>query len=317
MILDLFAAAGGWDEGARLAGYSGRLVGLELDHAACRTAVVAGHARIQCDVATYPVEVFAGKVDGLIASPPCQSWSSAGNQQGFDDPRGLLSHEPLRWATALRPRWVALEQVPEVLPHWRAVAYELRAAGYSTWTGVLCAADYGVPQTRERAILVARRDGPAATAPAATHSESGDASLFGDMPQWQSMADALGPLWPGRPARTVCGNRTQRWAYGQANSYGTGWTLMSAGRTGEGRPRGGDRPAATLTGKGTAVLVRGDESIHLGITETAVLQGFRADYPWSGTKTQRHTQIGNAIPPPLAAAILRPLLGELTRDAAA
>lgn len=49
MILDLFAGPGGADEGARLAGYTGPIVGIEWDHDACRTAVAAGHLRVRVE----------------------------------------------------------------------------------------------------------------------------------------------------------------------------------------------------------------------------------------------------------------------------
>ena len=65
--------------------------------------------------------------------------------------------EPARLIARIRPEWVALEQVPAVLPLWQAYAEELRKLGYSAWCGVLNAADYGVPQTRLRAILIASR----------------------------------------------------------------------------------------------------------------------------------------------------------------
>ncbi len=51
------------------------------------------------------------------------------------DPRSLLIAEPLRYALAARPAWVACEQVPAVLPLWQRDRPHLQAAGYSTWTG--------------------------------------------------------------------------------------------------------------------------------------------------------------------------------------
>ena len=62
-----------------------------------------------------------------------------------------LVAEPARYVHACTPEWVALEQVPAVLPLWKVYAAELRRMGYSAWCGKLNAADYGVPQTRERA----------------------------------------------------------------------------------------------------------------------------------------------------------------------
>lgn len=73
VIVDLYAGPGGWDEGARLAGLTGRIIGWEWDPAACATAEAAGHERRREDVsATNPAAVAAelGPVVGGLASPP-------------------------------------------------------------------------------------------------------------------------------------------------------------------------------------------------------------------------------------------------------
>src|SRR5690606_27892739 len=92
----------------------------------------------------------------------------------FDDPRTALVLEPLRWALEAidlgRPyKWLAFEQVPTVRPVWEIFAELLRAEGYSVEVGNLQAEQYGVPQTRKRAILVARFGEPVAL-PEPTHS---------------------------------------------------------------------------------------------------------------------------------------------------
>lgn len=402
MILDLYAGAGGWDEGARLLNL-GPTAGLEIDDAASRTAVAAGHPRVRCDIATYPTTPFTGRVTGLAGSPPCQGWSSAGKRAGeldrarvhelvdryaagHDTPGGGWvddrSHhvaQPVRWIRDLRPEWVCLEQVPPVLPLWEHVGRVLRSWGYATWAGLLCAADYGVPQTRVRAFLIASRI-RSVRPPTPTHFDPRRGTAFWGRP-WVSMAEALG--WDGinRPARTICGDRTPRWAYGQEASYGTGWTLRDAvpmayrngnqshaciravdqpaptvhfgervnevtwvlesphrekvnDRT---RPRSLDEPAHTIafghadmrwTATRPATTVAADpripppghrdraggerqhaESIRVTVAEAAVLQGFRPDYPWHGTKTSQYGQVGNCVPPPLAAAVLATATG--------
>lgn len=85
-----------------------------------------------------------------------------------------------------------------MLPLWKATARILSGWGYSVWTGVLNAADYGVPQTRERAILMARRGPKDWLAPEPTHSKKG-----GSRPKWVTMAQALGWGLNARPSTTV------------------------------------------------------------------------------------------------------------------
>ncbi|MFZ3548809.1 DNA cytosine methyltransferase [Streptomyces sp. 4.24] len=213
-----------------------RDVGLEWDAWACRTRAAAGQLTIRTDVAMYPTWPLVGRTAGLIASPPCQAWSMAGKRLGLvdqplvhqavadladgrdtraklltacKDPRSLLAAEPMRYLHALQsggePEWVAMEEVPDVLPLWRQYAAILRGWGFSAWTGVLNAADYGVPQTRRRAILIASRT-RVAEPPTPTHAQSAEPeSLFGPgREKWVSMAEALGWGATDRPVPTVC-----------------------------------------------------------------------------------------------------------------
>lgn len=202
-VVDLFAGGGGgWDLAARDLGLTA--VGLETDAPSCATRAAVGLLTIRADVATYPPERFIG-VAGLCGSPPCQSYSSAGKGAGLADPRGQLVYEPMRYVRVIQPRWVALEQVPEVLGYWRWIARELREMGYSVWTGILNAASYGVPQIRKRAILLASLDRQVQP-PAPTHSKTGHDEMFGPgRLRYVTMADALGWGLTERPAYVVAG----------------------------------------------------------------------------------------------------------------
>ena len=196
----------------------------------------AGHERIEADIAALDPMEFA-PVWGLIGSPPCQAYSTAGKNLGrFDkerviacahelaaghdsraehlaacrDPRSLLTVEPLRWAVALRPRWITLEQVPGVLELWSLFAGLLAAHGYDATAGVLSAERYGVPQTRKRAYLVASLDGPAELPPPTHRSYNPRCpdevrEEERDLLPWVSMAEALG--W-ARDAVTHTNNQT-------------------------------------------------------------------------------------------------------------
>ncbi|MFE9432891.1 DNA cytosine methyltransferase [Streptomyces sp. NPDC006640] len=347
-IVDLFSGPRGWSEGLRMLGL--RDVGLEWDRAACLTAHAAGHATVQCDVAAYPTAPFKG-IRGKISSPPCQPWSRAGNRAGLadqalvqqavhdlahgrdtraehkagcKDERSILAAEPMRWLYDLRPEWVCMEQVPDVLPLWLQYALYLQGWGYSTWVGILNAADYGVPQTRKRAILIASRV-RRVTAPDVTHAKSPALDLFGGcLAPWTSMADALG-LPPGvtvntrgdRPkdarGRAAGGNEFS--ADGPSNAL-TGrarsWKLRS-GQTWK-LPAGGvahyeraiSEPSFTILGSAISCKWVGDgvEERNLTLAESAILQSFRADYPFRGTRTAQFGQLGNAVPPLLAAHVV-------------
>lgn len=249
--IDLFAGGGGWSLACRELGIAD--LGIELDKDACATRKAAGLATVQGDVAVLDPRDF-GPVEGLIASPPCQAWSTAGKRDGevdkpnvyrlaeawaagddvavsdfpWVDDRSPLVCEPVRWAKALQPTWMAFEQVPPVLELWRHFADYFRQWGYSVWAGVISAERFGVPQTRKRAILLAHRDRPVAP-PAPTHQEyrpgepaRHEVTLLGEVLPWVSMAEALG--WD------------ESWATGHQ-------TVRGAGST----ERHGDRPLRQAT----------------------------------------------------------------------
>lgn len=365
--LDLFAGPGGWDvAAARLGIYP---LGIEFDEAACATREAAGHRTLKADVAALDPADFA-PCELLIASPPCQAWSMAGQRKGeldkqavyevtadlargrdtraeheLADDRSLLVVEPLRWILALRPRLVALEQVPPVLDYWSHVADILRAEGYGVWTGILEAERYGVPQTRERAILMASLDGPVHP-PAPTHQRyvpgqpaRHEVTFGGEILPWVSMAQALG--WDatervgwGRKAddgaATEDGYRERDFRDASEPAFnltekGRSWMRADSQKNASVREaiepaptiKGGNdtanrvwttaRPATTVCGD--PIGEQSQNAVRVTEQEAAVLQGFASDYPWQGSRTKQFQQIGNAVPPPLAEAILRALSG--------
>jgi DNA (cytosine-5)-methyltransferase 1 len=241
-IIDDFAGPGGWE--ARLDGILGDtpLIGVEWDQAAVDTARAAGLTRVQGDVRQSTIPLIGalcaqhGRAFGYIASPPCQTFSAAGKgagrqhldallravdlvASGYDpdtavrmtadtelDERSVLALHPLHVILKTRPDWVLLEQVAPVLPLWEGYADVLREHGYAVRTEVVQAEQYGVPQTRKRAILVATRSGGDAPWPTPTHSRyypRDKARLDAGVQPWVSMAQALGWGMTERPYFTV------------------------------------------------------------------------------------------------------------------
>lgn len=358
-IREDFAGPGGWDTGAR--GLDMEIVGVEFNKHACATARAAGHKRWLADVTSDEVRYYPWPtLWGYIASPPCQTFSMAGSGAGRAhlehliaalekvaagmlpedavasvadtelDVRSVLVLEPMRVIRAHRPTWIAMEQVGPVLPIWEAYAVILRTWGYSVWTGILHAEQWGVPQTRKRAILMASLEREVAP-PSPTHSRYYPRSpqkLDEGLLPWVSMSEALGTVgMTARPSMTVTGGGT---ATGGAEVFGNAARQTMRREMAEGRwipatPNGGDaswvdvRPSPTVVGSFRPDTVaapgwrkagdgpRQNQPGSVSVSEAAVLQSFPADYPWQGNQGQRYQQVGDAIPPLLAGAILQAL----------
>lgn len=356
MIIDLFRGPGGWCTGLRMLGITD-VHGIDNDPHAHATATAAGHKGQLADITTLDPRDYVGEVRGQISSPPCPGFSAAGKGDGRKDlelllaavadlgngtdpatvlgmvrawqrdDRSALTLEPLHWALITRPSWIAFEQVPAVLPVWEACATVLRGQGYSTWTGKVYAEQYGVPQTRRRAVMLASLNRVVGR-PAATHSlyygRTPD-QVDPGMAKWVSMAEALGWGMTGRPSMTVTGGGTNT---GGAEPFGNAarqgmrremaaghWAYRRPATTVLGDPRLG-RPGHKHRGpdccKANATTgIRESQfaadSIRISVQEAALLQTFPADYPWQGNQGQRHMQVGNAVPPLLAAHLIAEL----------
>ena len=329
--VDLFAGPGGWDVAARGLGID--VTGIEWDSHAVATRMCAGLDTIDMDVRDVDPLIFADD-DGLIASPPCPTFSVAGSGEGrrnLDrvlhavesiarhggavsteaitamtaglDERTALILYPFMWALAIRPRWIAFEQVPPVLPVWQVIAKHLRDIGYHADARLLNSEEYGVPQTRRRAILMASLDH--LPQPIATHrvfsnnvpQDKGDPRLL----PWVSMAEALG--WGPDPDDVI--------ARASAIEYCASDTAVDLTRPLR-RPATAVvvatrkvivHPGGNRSSSNNATKSRND-GLRLPPDECGVLQSFPADYPWCGAAKSQYLQIGNAIPPLMAKAIL-------------
>lgn len=311
-IVDLFAGPGGLDVGATWLGIP--TTGIEWDPNACATRRMAGLETVEGDVRNYGPGDFP-EATVLAGGPPCQTFTVAGSgagrealdevilqaedmavhlgegipRGGFVDDRTGLVLEPLRWALlALESgtpfNAIVLEQVPAVLPIWQAYGDILRRHGYGVDAGVLRTEEFGVPQTRRRAILIARL-GEDVSLPSPTHQAfrrgAADQAALGLKP-WVSMGAAL--------------KRNTRFTV--VSNYGSGGDPRNRGE------RHSDEPSATITGKVMRNRVRparGTEE-RFSHQEAGRLQTFPYDYPWSGSDIGQ--QIGNAIPPRLAVHVL-------------
>lgn len=162
-FVDLFAGVGGFRLGMEAAGH--KCVGyVEIDKYAriSYTAIHQTEGEFEGhDITSISDDVIRsiGRVDIITGGFPCQAFSIAGKRRGFEDTRGTLFFEIMRWAAILKPETLFLENVPGLLSHDEGITFEtilrkMDEAGYDAEWDCLNACQFGVPQSRERIFLI-------------------------------------------------------------------------------------------------------------------------------------------------------------------
>jgi DNA (cytosine-5)-methyltransferase 1 len=132
---------------------------------------------LKCDIRDLCPSSLPRDVDILLGGPPCQGFSSAG-QQFWDDPRNKLLAEYVRILDAIRPKWFLMENVEGLLTAWKGqylceCVKAMLSLGYNVSLEKLYAHAYGIPQRRKRVVMVGNRLGHIFKFPPASHNISG------------------------------------------------------------------------------------------------------------------------------------------------
>lgn len=347
-FVSVFSGAGGLDIGLQRAGWQ-CLYATDFDRHAVETLRLnAAAGRFHGDGLIRQADIRdltgaqmlsdmgkrRGEIALLAGGPPCQSWSSAGHQLGFNDPRGRLFEDYLRVAKQLDVRWLLFENVRGLITArgsdgvpgsaLASIRHALFSAGWQTRVELFNAADYGVPQRRVRVILIGYRLGDEPPIPAASHSENSQP----ERASWVSMAEALAALTPLEPDEII---RPSGKLASELESIPAGSGVKSPGKRETTRPGGHwgykqgafvadmRRPARTVTANAQQDWIR--DPIHglrrLSPRECAALQTFPADWAFAGKRIDQYRQIGNAVPALLAERIGFELRTHVTSQASA
>ena len=168
-FLDLFAGIGGFRLGMERAGH--KCVGYcEIDKYARLSYNAIHNTEGEIDykditeVTNEEFRKLRGKVDVICGGFPCQAFSIAGNQLGFEDARGTLFYEIARAAEQVKPRYLFLENVRNLLSHDKGKTFArmlkiFDELGYDAEWQVLNSKNFGVPQNRERVFIIAHLRG--------------------------------------------------------------------------------------------------------------------------------------------------------------
>nr|WP_010133139.1 DNA cytosine methyltransferase [Microbulbifer agarilyticus] len=333
-IVSLFTGAGGLDLGLEAAGFE-TAVAVEMDKWACQTLRANRDWPVFEDdihnVTSEDLKSAGGfnrrAPDLLIGGPPCQPFSksaywSKGDTKRLDDPRADTLTAYLRVLRDLKPKAFLLENVQgmtfkgkdeglKLLENIIQKINEETGSNYSFTWQVLNAADYGVPQMRERVFLVGSRDGKVFRFPAATHQDPELAvdDLFG-YPTWNNAWDAIGDLVNAPESKDPKLKVGGKWG-ALLPSIPEGKNYLHHTDRGDGQPLFGwrtrywgfllklakNKPSWTIQAQpGSSIGPFHWDSRKLTMRETCRLQTFPDGYHIEGGRSEMQRQLGNAVP---------------------
>lgn len=262
------------------------------------------------------------KIDLLIGGPPCQAFSILGKRQSINDPRGMLIYDYARLVNELKPEAFIFENVPGLLTvnngdDWKDFLNHLEfgETKYKLFVKSLNAADFGIPQIRQRIFIVGFKDKKAEfDFPVPTHqkekqSDSADSSE-GDDNFWLPARLALenlkgkrnhririhGERVKERYKKVIPGEKDKVDHTARIHPDKPAGTVLVGSKSGGGRPH-----------------IHPKLPRHITVREAARLQSFPDWYFFTGTDTWQYRAVGNAVPPLLGRAICLEIAKTLER----
>jgi DNA (cytosine-5)-methyltransferase 1 len=334
-VIDLFCGAGGLHIGFERAGYN---INLCIDN---DTLVEKTHRRnfpripmLNRDISSVSADeirkICGNRIDVIIGGPPCQGFSTIGNRVSSDpdkretsDSRNELVLAYARIVSEIRPKFIVMENVRGILTmkggaYLDTVISELRRAGYNADFRVLNMADFGIPQIRERVVIIGNCLGLPVEFPKPTHSDDSRDGL----PPWNSCWDAIKDLadvrdspginhvalkhTPKNIARYKLIPEGGRLPEAQLSSelyrknFGNTYKRLSRGR-----------PALTMVPGNDAFPIHPILDRSLTVREAARIQTFPDSVIFEGNRRQQGHQVGNAVPPAFSEVLAELIMNQL------
>jgi len=312
VAVDLFCGAGGLSTGFEKAGFE-VLLGIDSDRSSIESfRRNHPHAKTILDdiknvnaIRIYKV-IGKRKIHAIIGGPPCQGFSLA-NRRNKNDPRNKLFLEFTRIIDEVKPSFFVMENV-KGLVSWKDDRGEkiieimhrtFSKLGYKVQHEIINAADYGVAQKRERLFFIGT-------------NENREIKFPNKKTKWKTVGDLLLPKNMVNKkyflSQKMIMGFQKRSELNRKIGRGFGWQFLNP-----------EQPSYTIPARywkdGSNALVKYDNGKIRRLTEIecARIQGFPDNYSFVGSNKDIYTQIGNAVPPPLAEAVARNLIEEIMK----
>lgn len=325
--LSLFSGGGGLDIGFADAGFE-IVEQVEIDPRFAQTLEnnkELHHAEVRCiDIREYePRDDLV--VDMIIGGPPCQTFSAAGRRsagvKGTSDPRGTLFQEYVRLLRKLEPKAFLFENVAGILgaekgEAWKAIINAFQEVGYKVHWKLLDAADYGVPQHRERVFIVGVKEknfkfprpthGPDANANYYTAKRATESLDLSEAIKKSQINGRWSHLIPGIPPGLNYSYYTAEMGYPQPIFA---WRSKFSDFMYKADP---DTPVRTIKAQGGQYTGPFSwENRHFHVAELKRLQTFPDQYVLDGKRNVQIHQIGNSVPPQIGRILALSVLDQI------
>jgi len=330
--ISLFSGAMGLDLGLETAGINVNLC-QDFDKSCYNTITKNNRNALLGDIRNITSEqileasgLHRGKAFLINGGPPCQPFSTAGKRMGINDPRGSLFMDYVRMVNEIKPRFFCFENVKGLVSIavdeggkpgsvLEIILSEFQRIGYRVCFGVLDAVHYGVPQFRERLIIIGSRDNEDIFLPMPSNFQRHQEKEM----KWNILGNAIKDLEDDESECTRFSE--ERLRYLRLVPEGGNWKDLpeelvkdamggaynsGGGKVGFYRRLSYSQPSPTLV---TSPVQKATMMCHptkdrpLSVSEYARIQQFPDDWNLAGTISSKYKQIGNAVPIGLAMAI--------------
>jgi len=343
--IDIFSGAGGLSIGAEMAGISIKFAVEKDIHAAETFAFNHPHSGVIkqdiCEV--NPHEYIDEEVFIVFGGPPCQGFSTSNTKtRNNSNKNNYLFEEFLRFVKELRPIWFLFENVEGITSYEQGNTVKtikglFEEIGYITKEQVLCASDYGVPQDRNRFIMVGNRLGIDFIFPNKQKEKVTVGEALADLPKlnngdhfyelsYTKTLDECSEYVRKMRGNQDCATQNfvsrnkgyviERYKYiGQGQNWKAipdhlmkNYSNKNNCHSGIYKRLDANKPSVVISNYRKNMLIHPDQHRGLSVREAARLQSFPDSFEFKGSLSHIQQQIGNAVPPLLAKAIFEQII---------